>query len=96
VHPSRARLAFISAAGPLYYFYMSLLSTFSTNSINILAGVNALEVSQTLIIAVSVCINDALYLPWPHAFTLNVPIPPFLAGKGILSASAFEILTRAP
>lgn len=53
--------------GPLYYLYMSLLSTFSTNSINILAGVNGLEVSQSLIIALSVAINDLLYIPiWPR------------------------------
>lgn len=45
---------------------MSLLSTFSTNSINILAGVNGLEVSQSLIIALSVVINDCLYLPLPR------------------------------
>lgn len=31
-------------AGSLYYIYMSLLSTFCTNSINILAGVNGVEV----------------------------------------------------
>ena len=59
---------------------MSLLSTFSTNSINILAGLNALEVSQTLIIAISVCINDALYLPWPRSFTINIFTPSFFAG----------------
>lgn len=53
--------------GPLYYVYMSLLSTFSTNGINILAGVNGLEVGQALVIALSVALNDALYLPiWPR------------------------------
>jgi len=47
--------------------YMSLLSTFSTNSINILAGVNGLEVGQALVIALSVALNDAMYLPvWPR------------------------------
>jgi hypothetical protein len=49
---------------------MSLLSTFCTNSINILAGINGLEVSQALVIAFSVVINDLLYLPWP--FTLHL------------------------
>lgn len=48
--------------GPLYYVYMSLLSTFCTNSINILAGINGVEVGQALVICVSLCINDALYL----------------------------------
>jgi len=43
---------------------VSLLSTFSTNGINILAGINGSEVSQALI-AFSVILNDLLYLPWP-------------------------------
>lgn len=60
------------ASGPLYYVYMSLLSTFSTNSINILAGINGSEVSQALIIAFSVILNDLLYLPWPIGF--RVPL----------------------
>lgn len=49
---------------------MSLLSTFSTNSINILAGINGSEVSQALIIALSVILNDLLYLPWPIGFRI--------------------------
>lgn len=49
---------------------MSLLSTFATNSINILAGINGLEVSQALIIGVSVILNDLLYLPWPIDFRI--------------------------
>ncbi|KAH9480501.1 UDP-N-acetylglucosamine--dolichyl-phosphate N-acetylglucosaminephosphotransferase [Psilocybe cubensis] len=56
--------------GPLYYIYMSLLSTFSTNSINILAGINGSETSQALIIAISVILNDLLYLPWPVGFRI--------------------------
>uniref|UniRef100_V5EWZ1 UDP-N-acetylglucosamine--dolichyl-phosphate N-acetylglucosaminephosphotransferase n=2 Tax=Kalmanozyma brasiliensis (strain GHG001) TaxID=1365824 RepID=V5EWZ1_KALBG len=48
--------------GPLYYLYMSLLSTFCTNSINILAGINGVEVGQALVISISLCINDLLYL----------------------------------
>ena len=58
--------------GPLYYLYMSLLSTFSTNSINILAGINGSEVSQAVVIAISVTLNDLLYLPWPTGF--RVPL----------------------
>lgn len=51
---------------------MLLLSTFSTNSINILAGINGSEVSQALVIALSVALNDLLYLPWPTGF--RVPL----------------------
>ncbi|TCD69033.1 tunicamycin resistance protein [Steccherinum ochraceum] len=58
--------------GPLYYVYMSLLSTFSTNSFNILAGINGSEASQALIIAISVILNDLLYLPWPFGF--HIPL----------------------
>lgn len=58
--------------GPLYYLYMVMLSTFSTNSINILAGINGSEAGQTLIIAVSVLLNDLLYLPWRFGFRFPV------------------------
>jgi UDP-N-acetylglucosamine--dolichyl-phosphate N-acetylglucosaminephosphotransferase len=63
--------------GPLYYVYMSLLSTFATNSFNILAGINGSEVSQALIIALSVILNDLLYLPFP----LDFRIPLHLLGN---------------
>ncbi|KAI9635723.1 putative UDP-N-acetylglucosamine-dolichyl-phosphate N-acetylglucosaminephosphotransferase [Dioszegia hungarica] len=53
--------------GPLYYIYLLLLPTFTTNSINILAGVNGVECIQALIIAASVLLNDLLFLPlWPR------------------------------
>jgi len=49
---------------------MALLSIFSSNSINILAGINGIEVAQSLVIAVLLVFNDALYLspfaPYPH------------------------------
>lgn len=48
--------------GALYYAYMMMLSVFCTNCINILAGINGVEVGQAIVIAVSVCINDLLYL----------------------------------
>lgn len=48
--------------GILYYSYMLLLATFCTNCINILAGINGVEVGQALVLALSVCVNDLLYL----------------------------------
>lgn len=48
--------------GALYYVYISLLATFCTNSINILAGINGVEVGQALVIALSLGANDLLYL----------------------------------
>lgn len=52
--------------GWFYYIYMALMSIFSSNSINILAGINGIEVAQSLVIAVLIAINDVLYL-WPFA-----------------------------
>lgn len=48
--------------GPLYYGYLAALSVFSTNAINILAGVNGVEAGQSLIISISIIINDFLQL----------------------------------
>ncbi|CCO26253.1 UDP-N-acetylglucosamine--dolichyl-phosphate N-acetylglucosaminephosphotransferase [Rhizoctonia solani AG-1 IB] len=50
---------------------MALLSTFTTNSINILAGMNGIEAGQALVIAVSVAFNDLLYLPWSFRFKIG-------------------------
>jgi UDP-N-acetylglucosamine--dolichyl-phosphate N-acetylglucosaminephosphotransferase len=44
--------------GFFYYCFMSALCTFSTNAINILAGMNGIEGSQTLVISLSIMIND--------------------------------------
>ncbi|KAI0036492.1 N-acetylglucosaminephosphotransferase [Vararia minispora EC-137] len=69
--------ALLNLVGPLYYLYMSMLSTFCTNSINILAGINGSETSQAVVIAFSVVLNDLLYLPWPSDFR----IPVYLLGS---------------
>ncbi|KAI6030645.1 glycosyl transferase family 4-domain-containing protein [Pisolithus orientalis] len=68
--PLRPLFGVLLNLGPLYYLYMALLSTFTTNSINILAGINGSEVSQALIIGTSVILNDLLYLPWPIDFRI--------------------------
>ena len=62
-----------AGAGWLYYVYMALMSIFSSNSINILAGINGIEVAQSVVIAVLIVGNDILYLspftPYPHPAT---------------------------
>ncbi|KAK4121731.1 hypothetical protein N657DRAFT_623240 [Parathielavia appendiculata] len=57
--------------GALYYVYMACVAIFSPNSINIMAGINGIEVSQSLVIALLLAANDALYLltPYPHPAT---------------------------
>lgn len=58
--------------GPLYYLYMTAVAIFSPNSINILAGINGIEVAQSVVVAALLVFNDALYLlagPYPHPAT---------------------------
>ncbi|KAH3903400.1 related to UDP-N-acetylglucosamine--dolichyl-phosphate N-acetylglucosaminephosphotransferase [Saccharomycodes ludwigii] len=45
-----------------YYAYMGCVSIFCPNSINILAGVNGLEVGQTIVLCIIFLINDGLFL----------------------------------
>ncbi|KAF2236959.1 hypothetical protein EV356DRAFT_521955 [Viridothelium virens] len=73
--------------GWLYYAYMASIGIFCPNSINILAGINGLEVSQSIIIALLLILNDLLYVlpispsapPHPatdsHFFSLYLLLP---------------------
>lgn len=61
--------------GWLYYGYMAAIAIFCPNCINILAGINGIEVSQSILIAVLLLANDILSLlavpsnPVPHPAT---------------------------
>ncbi|XP_063980710.1 UDP-N-acetylglucosamine--dolichyl-phosphate N-acetylglucosaminephosphotransferase isoform X2 [Diachasmimorpha longicaudata] len=63
----------------LYYIYMAMLAVFCTNAINILAGINGLEVGQSLVIAASIIIFNFIELSgnlWKaHQFSLYLMIP---------------------
>ncbi|KAL1843358.1 hypothetical protein VTJ49DRAFT_1945 [Mycothermus thermophilus] len=48
--------------GGLYYVYMAAFAIFAPNSINILAGINGIEVAQSIVIASLLALNDTLYL----------------------------------
>jgi len=65
--------------GIFYYLYMGLLAVFATNAINILAGINGLEVGQSLIIAVSVMVFNLTSLSGLsrsyHQFSLYFIMP---------------------
>ncbi|XP_017060429.1 LOW QUALITY PROTEIN: UDP-N-acetylglucosamine--dolichyl-phosphate N-acetylglucosaminephosphotransferase [Drosophila ficusphila] len=52
--------------GVLYYVFMGMLAVFCTNAINILAGINGLEVGQSLIIAGSILLFNAIELSLGH------------------------------
>ncbi|KAK2580462.1 hypothetical protein KPH14_006204 [Odynerus spinipes] len=62
-----------------YYLYMGMLAVFCTNAINILAGINGLEVGQSLIIAISIAIFNIIELSgdlWKaHRFSLYFMLP---------------------
>lgn len=52
----------IHFSGILYYVYMGSLAVFCTNAINIYAGINGLEVGQSIIIACSVIVFNVIEL----------------------------------
>jgi UDP-N-acetylglucosamine--dolichyl-phosphate N-acetylglucosaminephosphotransferase len=46
--------------GLFYYIYMGMLAVFCTNSINIYAGINGIEVGQSIVIAVSILVSNII------------------------------------
>ncbi len=66
-------------SGILYYVYMGMLAVFCTNAINILAGINGLEVGQSLVIASSLLLFNLVELPgsWgsKHVFSVYLLLP---------------------
>lgn len=80
--------------GPLYYIFMGCLSIFCTNSINILAGVNGLEVGQCVVIALSMLANNIIQLAffvdgdqqrmWNNLFSIYILLPFLGVSLGLL------------
>ncbi|XP_022815010.1 UDP-N-acetylglucosamine--dolichyl-phosphate N-acetylglucosaminephosphotransferase [Spodoptera litura] len=77
--PLRQWLGVSINIGVLYYVYMGMLAVFCTNAINILAGVNGLEVGQSVVIALSIILFDIIELKGDqfkaHTFSLHIMIP---------------------
>ena len=48
--------------GVLFYLFLMVLAVFSTHAINILAGVNGLEVGQAVVVAVAVFVLNVVQL----------------------------------
>lgn len=69
----------IVLSGFLYYIYMGMLAVFCTNAINILAGINGLEVGQSVVIAASIAVFNLVELRgdlWEaHQFSLFFILP---------------------
>lgn len=66
---------------------MGMLAVFCTNAINILAGINGLEVGQSIVIAISIAIFNIIELTgsqWKaHQFSLYFMLP-YIATSGAL------------
>ncbi|XP_968050.1 UDP-N-acetylglucosamine--dolichyl-phosphate N-acetylglucosaminephosphotransferase [Tribolium castaneum] len=77
--PLREIFGFSVKVGIFYYIYMGMLAVFCTNAINILAGINGLEVGQSVIIAMSIAIFNVVELSgslWKaHQFSLYFMLP---------------------
>ena len=75
--------------GGFYYVYMSAVAIFCTHSINILAGVNGVEVGQSLVIGLFIILNNILTIrsdpktATMHYFSLFLMIP-FVSVSGAL------------
>lgn len=69
------------ATGIFYYIYMGMLAVFCTNAINILAGINGLEVGQSLVVAASIILFNLIemfrdaYNRAEHEFSLFILLP---------------------
>uniref|UniRef100_A0A336LWH4 UDP-N-acetylglucosamine--dolichyl-phosphate N-acetylglucosaminephosphotransferase n=1 Tax=Culicoides sonorensis TaxID=179676 RepID=A0A336LWH4_CULSO len=78
----RSYIGFSLDIGFLYYIFMGMLAVFCTNAINILAGINGLEVGQSLVIAGSIIIFNFIEMQNPvvseaHRFSLYFMLPYF-------------------
>ncbi|PVU90849.1 hypothetical protein BB561_004705 [Smittium simulii] len=68
--------------GAFYYIYIGLMAVFCTNSINILAGINGVEVIQSVVISASIIINNSLHIVYGkpetayyHSLSLVLMLP---------------------
>ncbi|EGC29822.1 UDP-N-acetylglucosamine-dolichyl-phosphate N-acetylglucosaminephosphotransferase [Dictyostelium purpureum] len=78
--PLREWLGMTFDLGVFYRIYLLMLAIFCTNSINILAGINGLEVGQSVVIAISIIVHNLIELTispnsQQHLFSLVLMIP---------------------
>jgi len=74
--------------GYFYHLYMALIAVFCTNGINIYAGVNGLEVHQSLVIAASILFHNYLEMSGPfkegHILSMFLILPFFACSSALL------------
>ncbi|KAK6941769.1 Glycosyl transferase, family 4 [Dillenia turbinata] len=79
--------------GWIYKLYMGMLAVFCTNSINIHAGINGLEVGQTIVIACAILIHNVMQIgastdpeyKQAHAFSIYLVQPLLATSLALLS-----------
>ncbi|XP_076179374.1 alg7 dolichyl-phosphate N-acetylglucosaminephosphotransferase [Ptiloglossa arizonensis] len=86
--PLRSWFGFSMDLWIFYYLYMAFFTVFCTNAINILAGINGLEVGQSLIISMSILVFNIIELSgslWKaHQFSLYFMLPYTATSLGLL------------
>ncbi|RDX82618.1 UDP-N-acetylglucosamine--dolichyl-phosphate N-acetylglucosaminephosphotransferase, partial [Mucuna pruriens] len=86
--------------GWIYKLYMGLLAVFCTNSINIHAGLNGLEVGQTVVIASAILIHNIMQIgastdpeyKQAHAFSIYLVQPLLATSLGLLSYNWYSLM----
>lgn len=78
--------------GWIYKLYMGLLAVFCTNSVNILAGINGLEVGQTVVICCAVLVHNLMQIgsagtdrQQAHSFSIYLMQPMVGVSLGLLA-----------
>ena len=82
--------------GILFKIYISLLAIFCTNSINILAGINGLEVGQSLIIAGTIILYNIIEIlnqeegkVFESVFSLSIILPFFFCSLALFAFNKY-------
>jgi UDP-N-acetylglucosamine--dolichyl-phosphate N-acetylglucosaminephosphotransferase len=84
--------------GIIYKVYMCLLSIFCTNSINIYAGINGLEVGQSLIISLTIILYNLIEIiihdgqVEENLFSMSIMIPFFTCSLGLFMFNKYPSL----
>ncbi|KAK6945224.1 Glycosyl transferase, family 4 [Dillenia turbinata] len=86
--------------GWIYKLYMGMLAVFCTNSINIHAGINGLEVGQTIVIACAILIHNVMQIgastdpeyKQAHAFSIYLVQPLLATSLALLSYNCETLL----
>jgi len=77
----------------LYYIYMGSLAVFCTNAINIYAGINGLEVGQSIIIGCSIALHNVieiyLFGSQVHMFSLMIIVPFIFCSLALLKYNRY-------